>query len=163
MIKVLRTNSMIPNFLNVRNIQHTRNLKSEYCQVSQWQRHVSGLVIGFINNPHVVTTINYFTIAALQNVQLFHTDLFSIRPCKTWLTGARTLFGRNIEWISGYLLSILRFILSLSTLYTGSRGVNLQVGQDWLLSWPYLFILPRILQRAVILVSALEYRWTFFT
>jgi hypothetical protein len=36
------------------------------------------LVIGFINNPQVVTTINYYTIAALHNLQSLHTNLFSL-------------------------------------------------------------------------------------
>jgi hypothetical protein len=37
-----------------------------------------GLVIGFINNLQVVTTINYYTIAALHNVQSLHTNLFGL-------------------------------------------------------------------------------------
>jgi hypothetical protein len=49
----------------------------EYCHVSQWLRRGFGLVIGFINNLQVVTTINYYTIADLHNVQSLHTNLFS--------------------------------------------------------------------------------------
>jgi hypothetical protein len=37
-----------------------------------------GLVIGFINNLQVITTINYYTIAALHDVQSLHTNLFSL-------------------------------------------------------------------------------------
>jgi hypothetical protein len=36
------------------------------------------LVIGFINNPQVVTTINYYTIVALHNVQSLHTNLLTL-------------------------------------------------------------------------------------
>jgi hypothetical protein len=36
-----------------------------------------GLVIGFINHFQVITTINYYTIAALHNLQSLHTNLFS--------------------------------------------------------------------------------------
>jgi hypothetical protein len=39
---------------------------------------VFGLVIGFINNLQVVTTINYYTIAALHNIQSLHTNLLSL-------------------------------------------------------------------------------------
>jgi hypothetical protein len=37
-----------------------------------------GLVIGFINNLQVVTTINYYTIAALPNLQSLLTNLLSL-------------------------------------------------------------------------------------
>jgi hypothetical protein len=49
-------------------------------RVSQWLKHGYGLVIGFINNLQVLTTINYsyYTIAALHNVQPLHTNLFSL-------------------------------------------------------------------------------------
>jgi hypothetical protein len=33
-----------------------------------------GLVIGFIDHLQVVTTINYYTIAALHNLQSLHTN-----------------------------------------------------------------------------------------
>jgi hypothetical protein len=36
------------------------------------------LVIGFINNLQVVATINYYTIAALHNLQSLHTKLLSL-------------------------------------------------------------------------------------
>jgi hypothetical protein len=49
-----------------------------YCHVYQWLRRGFGLVIGFINNLQVVTTINYYTTAALQNLQSLHTDLLSL-------------------------------------------------------------------------------------
>jgi hypothetical protein len=39
---------------------------------------VFGLVIGFINHIQVVTTINYYTTAALHNLQSLHTNLFSL-------------------------------------------------------------------------------------
>jgi hypothetical protein len=51
-----------------------------YCHVSQWPRRGFGLVIGFINNLQVVTTINYNTIADLHNLQSLHTNLFSLSP-----------------------------------------------------------------------------------
>jgi hypothetical protein len=44
--------------------------------VSQWLKMGFGLVIGFFNNLQVVTTINYYTIAALHNLQSLHTNLF---------------------------------------------------------------------------------------
>jgi hypothetical protein len=37
-----------------------------------------GLVIGFINHLHVVTTNNYYTIADLHNLQSLHTNLLSL-------------------------------------------------------------------------------------
>jgi hypothetical protein len=37
--------------------------------MSQWLRRGFGLVIGFINNLQVVTTINYYIIVALHNLQ----------------------------------------------------------------------------------------------
>jgi hypothetical protein len=37
-----------------------------------------GLVIGFVNNLQVVTTINFYTIAALHSLQSLHTNLFSL-------------------------------------------------------------------------------------
>jgi hypothetical protein len=46
--------------------------------MSQRLRRGFGLVIGFINNLQVVTTIKCYTIAALHNVKLFHTNLFSL-------------------------------------------------------------------------------------
>jgi hypothetical protein len=36
------------------------------------------LVIGFINSLQAVTTINYYTSAALRNLQSFHPYLFSL-------------------------------------------------------------------------------------
>jgi hypothetical protein len=41
-------------------------------------RHGFGLIIGFINNLQVVTTNNYYTMAALHNVQSLHANLFSL-------------------------------------------------------------------------------------
>jgi hypothetical protein len=49
-----------------------------YCRVSQWLETGLGLVTGFINNLQVVTIINYYTIAASHNLQLRHTNLFSL-------------------------------------------------------------------------------------
>jgi hypothetical protein len=36
------------------------------------------LIIGSINHLQVETTINYYTIAALHNLQSLHTNLFSL-------------------------------------------------------------------------------------
>jgi hypothetical protein len=49
-----------------------------YYNVSQWLRRGYELVIRFINNIHVVTTIKHYTIAALHNLQSLHTNLFSL-------------------------------------------------------------------------------------
>jgi hypothetical protein len=46
--------------------------------VTQWLKMGFRLVIGYINNIQVVTTINYCTIAALHNLQSLHTNLFSL-------------------------------------------------------------------------------------
>jgi hypothetical protein len=43
-----------------------------------WLWRGFGLVIGYINNLRVVTTINYYIIAALHSVQLLNTILFSL-------------------------------------------------------------------------------------
>jgi hypothetical protein len=43
-------------------------------------RHGFGSATGFINNLQVVTTISYYTIAALYNLQSLHTKLFSLSP-----------------------------------------------------------------------------------
>jgi hypothetical protein len=51
-----------------------------YCHVYQWLETGFGLVIGFINNLQVVTTINYNTIADLLNLQSLHTNFFSLAP-----------------------------------------------------------------------------------
>jgi hypothetical protein len=60
-------------------IQSRSNALS-FCHVYGWLRRGFGLVIAFINNLQVVTTINYYTIAALHNVrvQSLHTNLFSL-------------------------------------------------------------------------------------
>jgi hypothetical protein len=50
----------------------------KYCHVSQWLKTGFGLVIGFISHLQVVTTINYYTIAALHNLQSLHNILFSL-------------------------------------------------------------------------------------
>jgi hypothetical protein len=41
-------------------------------------KELFGLVIGFINHLLVVTTINYYTIAALHNLQSLHINIFSL-------------------------------------------------------------------------------------
>jgi hypothetical protein len=43
-----------------------------------WLKTGFGLVIEFIKNLQVVTTINYYTIAALHNLPSVHTNLFSL-------------------------------------------------------------------------------------
>jgi hypothetical protein len=53
---------------------------SEYCSVFGRLETRFGLLIGFINNLQVVTTITYYTIAGLHNLQSLHTDLFSLSP-----------------------------------------------------------------------------------
>jgi hypothetical protein len=37
-----------------------------------------GLVIGFINHLQVVTTYNYYSVAALHNLKSLHTNPFSL-------------------------------------------------------------------------------------
>jgi hypothetical protein len=49
-----------------------------YCHVYGWLKMGFGLVIGFINNLQVVTTLNYYAIAALRNLQSLNTNLFSL-------------------------------------------------------------------------------------
>jgi hypothetical protein len=39
-----------------------------------------GFVVGFIIHLQVVTTNNYYSVAALHNLQSLHTILFSISP-----------------------------------------------------------------------------------
>jgi hypothetical protein len=43
-----------------------------------WLKIRFGLVIGIINHLQVVTTINYYIIAALHNLQSLHNNLQSI-------------------------------------------------------------------------------------
>jgi hypothetical protein len=43
-----------------------------------WPKLGFGLVIGFINHLQVITTINYYTITALLNVESLHINLFSL-------------------------------------------------------------------------------------
>jgi hypothetical protein len=47
-------------------------------RVSQWLKTQFWLVIEFINNLQVVSTINYYTIATLHNIQFLHTHAFSL-------------------------------------------------------------------------------------
>jgi hypothetical protein len=51
---------------------------TKYCHMYQLLKMGFGLVIEFINNLEVVTTINYYTTAALHNLQSLHTNLFSL-------------------------------------------------------------------------------------
>jgi hypothetical protein len=44
----------------------------------QWLKTGFGLVTGFINNLQVVTTIIYYTIAALHNLHSLHINLLSL-------------------------------------------------------------------------------------
>jgi hypothetical protein len=43
--------------------------QDSYYHVYGWLKMGFGLVIGFINNLQVITTINYYTVAALHNLQ----------------------------------------------------------------------------------------------
>jgi hypothetical protein len=43
-----------------------------------WLKMGFGLVTGFINDPQVITTINYYIIAALLNLQSLDTNLFGL-------------------------------------------------------------------------------------
>jgi hypothetical protein len=47
-------------------------------RVTQWLETGLGLVIRFINNLQAVTTINYYTIAALYTLQSLHNNLLSL-------------------------------------------------------------------------------------
>jgi hypothetical protein len=49
-----------------------------------------GLLIGFINNLQVVTTINYYTTVGLHNAQSLHTDLFTLAALVFSLTESQT-------------------------------------------------------------------------
>jgi hypothetical protein len=49
-----------------------------YCHVSQCLRRGFRFVIGFIGYLQVITTINYYIIAALHNVQSLHTNIFRL-------------------------------------------------------------------------------------
>jgi hypothetical protein len=53
-------------------------LTNSYCHVYGLLKTGFGSVIGFISNLHVVTTINYYTIAALHNLQALNATLFSL-------------------------------------------------------------------------------------
>jgi hypothetical protein len=43
-----------------------------------WVKTGFGLIIGFIDHLQAVTTINYYTISTLDNLQSLHTNLFSL-------------------------------------------------------------------------------------
>jgi hypothetical protein len=49
-----------------------------YCNVFALLETPFGLVIGFIKNILVVTTISYYTIARLHNLQSLHSNLLSL-------------------------------------------------------------------------------------
>jgi hypothetical protein len=51
-----------------------------YCHVYGWLKTGLGFVIGFINNLHVVTTNNSYTIADLHNLQSLYTNSLSLFP-----------------------------------------------------------------------------------
>jgi hypothetical protein len=44
----------------------------------------SGLVIGFSKHLQVVTTVNYYTVAALHNLQSLHTVTFQKIDFSSW-------------------------------------------------------------------------------
>jgi hypothetical protein len=52
--------------------------QDSYCHMYGGLKMGFRLVIGFISNLQVITTINYYTIAALHNLQSLHTDLFGL-------------------------------------------------------------------------------------
>jgi hypothetical protein len=66
--------------------------------VSQWLRRGFGLAIGFTNNLQVVTTINYYSTAALHNVQSLHTNLFYLSA--QVFTGLLTRELHQSHWIT---------------------------------------------------------------
>jgi hypothetical protein len=51
-----------------------------YWHVYQWLKTGFGLVVGFTNHLQVVTTIIYYTIADLHNLQSFHINFLSLFP-----------------------------------------------------------------------------------
>jgi hypothetical protein len=51
-----------------------------YFHVYGWLKTGLGLVLGFINNLQVVTTINSYTIVDLHNLQSLHTNLLTLFP-----------------------------------------------------------------------------------
>jgi hypothetical protein len=64
---------------------------SQYCHVVQWLRRGFGLVIGFINNLQVVTTINYTTTASLHNLQSLHANILRPTSCSLLCSGFNSL------------------------------------------------------------------------
>jgi hypothetical protein len=60
-----------------------------------------GLVIGFINNLQVVTTITYYTVTYLQNLHSLHANLFSLSV---------TVFSLQSHWITLQIKPSIRTI-----------------------------------------------------
>jgi hypothetical protein len=55
-----------------------RKARYKYCYGHTVTKDGFGLVIGFINNLQIVTTINYYTNAFFHNLQSLHANLFSL-------------------------------------------------------------------------------------
>jgi hypothetical protein len=49
-----------------------------YCNVFVWLQTRFGLVIDFINNPQVVTSINSYTVTYLHSLRSLNTNLLSV-------------------------------------------------------------------------------------
>jgi hypothetical protein len=86
LILILKSNMFRTNDLSTgvgtRNIAYSINIRRRrrYCNVFKRLETGFRLVIGFINNLQVVTTSSYNTLADLHNLQLLHTELFSLSP-----------------------------------------------------------------------------------
>jgi hypothetical protein len=81
MIMIIKCNSTkASELLPTTTFVTSKHVEFKYYQVYQWLKTGFWLVIGFINRLQVVTTINYYTIADLRNLQSLHTNLLSLFP-----------------------------------------------------------------------------------
>jgi hypothetical protein len=71
-----------------------------HCQVSQTLKMGFGLVIGFIDNLQVITTINYNTVTDLHNLQTFHTRYEGL---ESWISSLPFCGIVNLHLILGML------------------------------------------------------------